>query len=111
VGNPDYQDGDGYPTEKALDLLRSMADINTALDWARELWHDGYGSISENITANEAGVVRADRDARYLRLATGGWSGNEAVLGALQHNRVVWLMAWQLSARGGLHIFKYLERR
>ena len=40
------------------------------------------------------------------RLATGGWSGNEDIIGALQENKMFWLLCWQRSERGGLHWFK-----
>ena len=40
------------------------------------------------------------------RLATGGWSGNEDIIAALQDNHMFWALCWQRSERGGLHWFK-----
>ena len=40
----------------------------------------------------------------YLRLATGGWSGNEEVIYALQ-GTMFWAVYWHRSTRGGLYEF------
>lgn len=40
------------------------------------------------------------------RMATGGWSGNEDIVGAMHGNTMFWTMCWQRSERGGLHWFK-----
>lgn len=40
------------------------------------------------------------------RLATGGWSGNESIIDAMQSNFMFWSMCWQMSRRGGLFFFK-----
>lgn len=44
-----------------------------------------------------------------LRLATGGWSGNEDIIRALDKNPMFNLMCWQMSKRGGLHTYR-IER-
>ena len=38
-------------------------------------------------------------------LATGGWSGNEAVIGALHANHLFWSLYWRRSERGGAYWF------
>lgn len=41
-----------------------------------------------------------------IALATGGWSGNEDIIAALQENQMFWILCWQSSHRGGMHWFK-----
>ena len=100
-------DRDGYPTDEALLHLEQLANPAETLDYARELWNRAYGSAGELLKPSENAVVHAKPGERHLRLATGGWSGNESVIGALKANILVWAFTWQLSASGGLHIFKY----
>lgn len=34
-------------------------------------------------------------------------SGNEDLIDAMRRNTMLWHVTWQLSARGGLYIFRY----
>lgn len=105
-------DDDGYPTEDTLQTIRTWPhdDINGCLDYiARAWWWKDFG-VSHELRADELSVVDPSefREDRYLRLATGGWSGNEDVIAALRDNRFIWYQSWCLSARGGLYIFRYV---
>ena len=103
-----WLDGDGYPTEAALKRIREARSPVDALYAARDAW-SGYGSVSGTLRPAELEMVRFAQPEelyRYLRFATGGWSGNEDVIEALRENFVAWAMAWKLSASGGLHIFR-----
>ena len=42
---------------------------------------------------------------RKFYLATGGWSGNETIIAALQENRAFWSLCWFSSQRGGAYRF------
>ena len=95
---------DEYPTEEALRRLSTIDNPKDALDDALALWNDVYGSASEELRPHEREHLG---DGRFIRFATGGWSGNESIIAALQENRFAWLMTWYLSSRGGLHLFKY----
>lgn len=97
---------DGYPTPSALRRLSKLSPPNAALDFARVLWNSTQGSLRDTLRSEESALFQDD--ARLVRFTTGGWSGNEAIIAALKRNSVAWLMTWQLSARGGLHIFRYL---
>ena len=41
-----------------------------------------------------------------LALHTGGWSGNEEIIEAMEDNAMLWLLTWQESRRGGHFKFK-----
>ena len=89
-------DGNGYPTELTLKRIREWPCEHTAelLEYVRSLWtYKDY----------------ATKQGKRYRFATGGWSGNEDLIAALQENYLFWALCWQLSARGGLHIFKVLN--
>lgn len=81
--------------------FRHIAEL---FDEVARIWHWGYG-LGE-LKPCERGMVRAEDGRRYLRLATGGWSGNEDVIDAMQGNIFV-RHCWRVSACGGLHIYEY----
>lgn len=109
VSHPTY-DSDGYPTDDTLEAIEQTADPAAALYYLAAAWQSFYGSVCFTLSPSEADIV--DRDGgKYLRLSTGGWSGNESLIEAYRHNRIAWMMTWQLSARGGLFIFRYPDGR
>lgn len=51
-------------------------------------------------------VLKRKRDGNLvLRLATGGWSGNEEIIATLMKTPF-WFVCWQMSQRGGLYVFE-----
>lgn len=99
-------DSDGYPTDETLEAIRTwpFGHLAELFDEVARIWHWGYG-IGELLPA-EREVVHADDGDRFLRLATGGWSGNEDIIGAISDN-IMAQQRWRLSASGGLHIYEY----
>ncbi len=87
-------DGDGYPSDEQLEAIKTWeiigSPLNEFLDYCRVLWlyPDRW--------------VDTDGD---LYLSTGGWSGNEAVLGAMQENFIFWAMCWRRHDVGGHYWF------
>ena len=102
---------DDYPTQAELDHLANVEQPREALDVAKHLWNQTYGQASEGLRDAERPLIACSqivmREGRFLRLATGGWSGNEAILSALGKNHMTWLLTWRLSSSGGIHIFEY----
>ncbi|WP_422759143.1 hypothetical protein [Paenarthrobacter sp. C1] len=91
-------DEDGYPTDEALDHLRTFhGTAEELVAYVRSLMHNGR-SMLEDFT-NDYG-----RPEKRLTLITGGWSGCESVVGAL-HETMFHLMFWESSFRGGKHTF------
>jgi hypothetical protein len=93
-------DQDGYPTKETLEAIttwpiRSNSDIAELLAFVDAAWH--YKPFA----------IRAEGEdtKRYIYCATGGWSGNEEIIGALQQNHLFWAMCWLESQRGGGYKF------
>ena len=107
----EYLDLDGYPTDAALDRIKEWDwhDVPGVFAFIRELWwQEGWG-VSDTLRPEEYKVCHNDLfpDRKYIRFATGGWSGNESLIYALRENHIIWSCCWQLSASGGLHIFQF----
>lgn len=89
-------DRDGYPTEETLEAIRqwSYCDMSGLMEFVREAWE-----YSDYVT----------REGRKLELHTGGWSGNESLITALQDNALFWATCWEKSERGGHFWFSLPE--
>lgn len=83
-------DEHGYPTEATEEAIAKWPfdDPPGFLAYVNIAWNHHYGRIWQ--------------DGNILKLATGGWSGNESIISAMQNNIVLWSMLWQSSHRGGL---------
>lgn len=85
-------DDDGYPTEEALKRIAEWphTDWPGLLEFTQPLWK--YPD-------------RWWTEGDVLHLSTGGWSGNEDIIRAMQKNRIFWSMCWLSSRRGGWYEF------
>ena len=45
------------------------------------------------------------QEGRDFWISTGGWSGNESILAAMEQNMIFWMVCWQEHARGGHYKF------
>ena len=88
----------GYPSEETLEAIRTWPSMDRPglLEFVREAWDTDYGT---------AEYQPIESGFRY-RFVTGGWSGNESLIDALEDNWFAWTTMWQLSARGGLFEFE-----
>lgn len=93
-----------YPTEEELEKIRKWDwkdDGFFALaEYILNLWHFPDWATYREMTKNDH-----EQEYRELRLATAGWSGNESIISALNHNQMFNALCWQSSHRGGLHIY------
>jgi hypothetical protein len=83
-----------YPSEPELKEIRQWAheDCIGLMEFVFGIWE--YADI---------GYCR--RIGRRFWFSTGGWSGNEDIVGALMDNRMFWTMCWYSSRRGGHYRF------
>lgn len=90
-------DPHGYPTDEALRSFRTHSrTVNELIDFAADLFNDDYGSFT---TATDAD------GALTLTYITGGWSGNEEVITALE-STMFHMLCWESSHRGGKHVYR-----
>jgi hypothetical protein len=104
---PTY-DNDGYPTRETLDTIRNWGidsndDIAALLDFCGKAWT--YPDLWPAETGREDPILGR---REWMVVATGGWSGNEDIIRALQDNRPFWVFCWLESRRGGG--YKFLTR-
>ncbi len=87
-------DKNGYPEECELKEIREWDyhDFKGLMEYVEGLWR--YADWG----------FRAKR--KVYRLSTGGWSGNESIIGALQENLMFWSVCWWKAQRGGHYVFE-----
>lgn len=102
----DYLDGDGYPTDAALTRIKNWpinnmdSDIQALFDFIRSCAWEEYGSWNEKV------LRVGGRKFNRITISTGGRSGNESLVSALEQNIVAWSLTWQSSKRGGQFVFE-----
>lgn len=92
-------DKDGYPTEQELKTIKdwdvTKEPVQELLEFIRQRWKyagDGYFKLT-------------GKRILKLELHTGGWSGNEDIIRALEES-FFWTLWWEKSERGGHYYFK-----
>ena len=95
---PEWDD-DNYPTEATLETVRQ---------WD---WQDMRGLFSFLHAANiytGCGYCHLSGDGNWLQFSTGGWSGNESLISAMQEGSQGWKFGLALFAQatGGHYLFK-----
>ena len=89
--------------------------MNFVRDEHGDLTDDGLDAI-KNFTGNYHELMgeiaflfkrygRCEFNGERWIIATGGWSGCEAVVRALEKNRMFWVTCWYCSKRGGYYEF------
>lgn len=105
-------DKDGYPTEETLQTItkwpiNDFRDTNTLMRFAQEAWHWPDWGIT--IAPRRHREHPTSPLVRKWSVSTGGWSGNESIINALQDNFVFWALTWVQTRRGGHYIFHIQE--
>lgn len=93
MSEPTALDQDGCPTDETLERIKqwSPSDPVGLFEFVEQCW-------------SKAGrFVFADNT---VQMSTGGWSGNEDVIDALQRNCVAWSLCWVMSRAGGGYEFE-----
>lgn len=113
-------DKDGYPTEGWLgslpdctgtpaDLVSMLAEVFQPygdVHWGhRDSWKVGHAGKVNDQGEREPDVPTESHQRVEVRMVTGGWSGNESVIAALQGS-AFWFFYWESSHRGGAFTFE-----
>lgn len=88
---------------KNMDRYPSDIELKTIAKWD-SLDFKGLFKFVQSIWA-EYGFIKIW--GKKVTMVTGGWSGNESIIGAMQDNTVFWMTCWQSSKRGGQYIFQF----
>ena len=97
---PELGPDEGYPSEAELRaLLAFRGSAKELVEYAESLWRNGAGTLVEQV------VDRWGRTQHRVTFVTGGWSGCESVIGALNSTLAfMYAVEWQ---RGGLHVYEF----
>jgi len=104
-------DADGYPTEETLERIRSWpvesnADFEAVMDFAGAAWSypDRWEKTGLWNDPDDWGIIPPR--LRYV-FSTGGWSGNESIVAAIEANQIVQMVgAWSWQ-RGGHYEYRF----
>lgn len=102
-------DDDGYPTVDALFWVEKFDDFANTKEWfafIKSIWWTPEWGWFEEDTLDDIFA----KSVRQYSLSTGGWSGNESIIAAMQRNHMMWSMCWLQSRRGGHYIFQIKNR-
>ena len=93
---------DDYPTDEELRLISnwSVKDIPGWFAFVQSLWALTDWKIEDAVDDI------LERPVTRYTISTGGWSGNEELIGAMQRNWLLWSLTWVQSRRGGQYIFE-----
>jgi hypothetical protein len=86
-----------YPNNEQLNRIRewNSKDFSSLMAYVYEIWNIDYGSYWQK-----------DRGREIYRLHTGGWSGNEDIITAMQDNFLFWSTYFYQYRRGGHYTFR-----
>jgi hypothetical protein len=93
--DPDYDPN--YPSQEQIAAIIAWpySDYKGLLEFCKSIWHWSDWATSRG---------------NSYRFATGGWSGNEDIIDAMQQNHIFWMECRESSHRGGLFKFKIPQR-
>lgn len=105
--DPLYYDEEGYPTLAALEKIKNWEHTDPAgwFTFIETVWHMCWAGwhtepcVTDHWTGWKLGGTR-------YHLSTIGWSGNEMIIQWMQKNESLWDETWQMSERGGHHVFE-----
>jgi len=94
-------DPEGYPDEVELETIKCWP-ITLKVEPKYKEYHDLMYYIAHRWRYAD-GYWK--RHGNTYSISTGGWSGNEDMIGALHQNHLFWSLFWYSSDRGGHHVF------
>lgn len=108
MSHSEYVDDDGYPTDEALEKIAQwkFEDSKGWFAFIHDIWYLrswGWSEVEETCEIFKRPVER-------LYISTAGWSGNEAIIRAMQENHMLWHWHWYSSQRGGHYVFEIKDK-
>jgi len=95
-----------YPSDDDLERVENWdGDWRACFAFIRSIWWMPDWGWRESTTTELGG----DRPVTRYEISTGGWSGNEDIIAAMERNRWVMMFFWMQSRRGGHYIFELPE--
>ncbi len=95
-------DANDYPEEQELERIRkwdiTKESVHKLVEYVIERWKWAKNDYARNYSTQKR---------IKIKLATGGWSGNEDIISALADNVLFWAIYWQRSERGGHYWFDH----
>jgi hypothetical protein len=99
----EYLDDTGYPTDEFLDYVKySTVTRYSAFSFFKEI--ESYWAYGAWIW--EDGMDFQGSPVKLVSISTWGWSGNESIIDAMQHNFILWSLFWVQHRRGGHYQFE-----
>ena len=101
-------DEDGYPSDQTLEdivnfsLKEYINNPSGFFELSEKVFNKFYGSW-ETVDSYQNPELSGEEPFRVLRIATGGWSGNEMIIRAMKKN-FIWSIHFLACFRGGLYI-------
>lgn len=97
-------DEDGYPSDQTLEEIVNFPFDNPSgfFELSEKAFNKHYGSW-QIVESYENPELRSNKPLKVVKIATGGWSGNEMVVNAMIKN-VIWSVHFIACFRGGLYI-------
>lgn len=100
-------DEEGYPTEETLEKIRTWEirtwkDVAAAFAFIESLWNypKYFRRLPRRRRSWKGGHLR-----RIYEISTGGWSGHESIIEAMEENHMLWVLSWDVIRRGGHYTF------
>ena len=96
-----------YPTEEQLEKIKEwdLQNVKGLVDYIKSLWWYPERQFRLYKSKNQF-----RKNILKLALHTGGWSGNESIISALEQSDF-WLLFWEKSTRGGHYWFEIEPNR
>lgn len=96
-------DSDGYPDEQDLKKIREWPynKYGRLFEFVKSIWE--FAEVGYFEQSKQDDTTYSDT---IYTLHTGGWSGNEDIIRAMQENIIFWTTCWVWSRQGGHYEFK-----
>ena len=103
-------DKDGYPTEETLERIKTwpidvMNDAHAAMEFVGQAWK--WPDWGWEVDPDFRDPDFLDRPVRRYVFSTGGWSGNESLVNAIEANWMLQMLGAWSWRRGGHYEYRF----